>query len=374
MSTLYLHVPFCRSKCHYCSFSSSAGCGELYVPYGTAIKNELSSIDMGELPSLESIFIGGGTPTILPTDLLSGMVDHCRQLFHVTSAVEISVEANPGTVDEGSLRSLADVGVNRLSLGIQSFDDGDLKTLGRVHTAEEANAAVRAARRAGFTNLNLDLMYGLPRQTAVSWQETLDRALALGSEHLSVYQLTVEPETPFADLLHRGRLALPDEEEVFEMDVRTAQSCRAAGLTHYEISNYSRPGFECRHNVNYWENGEYYACGASAVSCVGGVREKRTSNIRQYIEQVTAGLPVIVERERLSAEASFRETVIMGLRLVRGVCRDSLRRRYGRDVQEYYGPILAKLLNLGLVELTDTHLRLSESGMPLANRIMAELV
>lgn len=374
MSALYIHVPFCRTKCRYCAFSSSAGCSELMAPYVAALKKELSSLAGASLPTLQSIFIGGGTPTMLPPELLGTILDHCRRLFTMSPAVEISVEANPGTVDEPSLRLLAAAGVNRLSLGIQSFADRELQLLGRSHSAAEAEKTVAAARTAGFANLNLDLMCGLPSQSCASWQETLDRALSLGPEHLSVYQLTVEEGTPLDELLHRGRLTLPEEEEIVEMDRQTARACRRAGLVHYEIANYARPGFFCRHNLNYWENGEYLACGASAVSCLGGVREKRTADIRDYIDRVAAGLPVVVERECLPAEASFRETVIMGLRLVRGVSRAGLRRRYGRDVEEYYGQTLARLRQLGLVELTASHLRLSEKGRPLANRVMAELV
>ncbi|EKD38500.1 MAG: hypothetical protein ACD_75C00713G0001, partial [uncultured bacterium] len=338
MSALYLHIPFCRSKCHYCSFTSSAGCSDLFVPYVAALKKELSSIATDNISPLQSIFIGGGTPTILASDLLTEILDSCHTLFPMAPVIEISVEANPGTVTEGSLRALAHAGVNRLSLGVQSFDDRDLNTLGRIHSADEACAAVRAARRAGFANLNLDLMCGLPDQSVSSWQQTLDRALALQPEHLSVYQLTVESVTSFADLLHSGRLSLPAEEDIIEMDRRTVQSCSDAGLVQYEISNYARSEFECRHNVNYWENGAYLAAGVSAVSCLDGVREKRTEGIRDYIGKMTAGLPVVVERECLSADASLRETVIMGLRMVRGVCRDSLRRRYNLDVAEYYGP------------------------------------
>jgi len=374
MSALYLHIPFCRSKCYYCSFSSSAGCSDLFVPYANALKKELSSIATNDLSPLQSIFVGGGTPTILPPDLLTGIVDFCRKLFPVAPDIEISVEANPGTVEKSSLQALVRAGVNRLSLGVQSFDNRDLKNLGRIHSAGEAGSAVRDARNAGFANINLDLMCGLPGQTVSSWQQTLDRALAIQPEHLSVYQLTVESETPFAESLRSGRLHLPAEEDIIEMDRRTMQSCRDAGLIQYEISNYARPGLECRHNVNYWENGEYLAAGVSAVSFLKGVREKRTADIRDYVGKMAAGLPVVVESESLTNEASFRETVIMGLRMVRGVCRDSLRRRYGRDVTEYYGAILEKLCNLGMLELTATHLRLTERGRSLANMVMAELV
>lgn len=375
MSALYLHIPFCRSKCHYCSFSSCAGGTELYVPYVRALKKELSNLAvLNPLPPLGSLFIGGGTPSILPCSLLAGIVDHCRELFVMMPGIEISVEANPGTVDERYLQELFRAGVNRLSLGVQSFNDLELKNLGRVHNVDEAIIAVQAARNAGFVNINLDLMCGLPGQTALSWRESLGRALSLQPEHLSVYQLSIEPETPFADLVASGKIELPEEDEILEIDLFTEQSCRAVGMHHYEISNYSLTGYECRHNVNYWLNEDYLACGASAVSFRGGVREKRTVDSCEYIRRLEAGLSVVEERECLSAEASFRETVIMGLRLIRGVSRETLRHRYGRDLVQYYGPTLEKLLALQLVELTETHLRLTESGRPLANQVMAELV
>lgn len=375
MSALYLHIPFCRSKCHYCSFTSSAGCSDLYVPYVAAMKQELSTIaGQGNLPPLTSIFIGGGTPTVLPVELLADLVDFCRGQFALAPDIEVTVEANPGTIDVHTLKVLADARANRLSLGVQSFAERDLKVLGRIHSADQARAALMAAREAGFTNVNLDLMCGLPGQSVAGWQQTLDCALALSPEHLSVYQLTVEVETPFAALLDHGLLLLPSEEESIEMDRRTVQSCRDAGLFQYEISNYARPGFACRHNINYWENGEYLAAGVAAVSYVAGVREKRTEDIHQYLEKVSAGLPVVVESEALSPAASFRETVIMGLRMIRGVDLDRLRRRYGREISEYYGQTLRRLCDLGLVELSDSYLRLSERGRSLANQVMAELV
>lgn len=375
MTALYLHIPFCRSKCHYCSFSSCAGESDLYALYVAALKQELSHV-AGLAPPLplESLFIGGGTPSILPCDLLTGILDHCRKLFAMTPGIEISVETNPGTVDEGYLQELFKAGVNRLSLGVQSFNDRELKNLGRVHNAEEPILAVQAARNAGFTNINLDLMCGLPGQTAFSWCESLGKALSLQPEHLSVYQLSIEAGTRFAGLFASGKIELPVEDDILEFDRLTTEGCRAAGMHHYEISNYSLTGYECRHNVNYWLNEEYLACGASAVSYRNGVREKRIAGGREYIRRLEAGLPVVEESECLSAEASFRETVIMGLRLVRGVCRETLRQRFGRDLVQYYGPALEKLLNLRLVELTDTHLRLTDRGRPLANQVMAELV
>lgn len=375
MTALYLHIPFCRSKCHYCSFSSCAGESELYAPYVAALNKELASVAKGKaIPPLESLFIGGGTPSILPCSLLTGILDHCRKLFVMTPGIEISVETNPGTVDEGYLQELFRAGVNRLSLGVQSFHDRELRNLGRIHNAKEAILAVQAARNAGFTNINLDLMCGLPGQTALSWRESLAQALSLQPEHLSVYQLSIEAGTRFAGLVDSGKIKLPEEEEILAIDRLTEQACRAAGMYHYEISNYCRAGYECLHNVNYWLNEEYLASGASAVSYRDGVREKRTAEPCEYIRRLEAGLPAVEESERLSAEAAFRETVIMGLRLLRGVCRETLRQRFGRDLVQYYGPVLEKLLHLRLVELTDTHLRLTDRGRPLANQVMAELV
>ncbi|KJS00076.1 MAG: hypothetical protein VR65_14300 [Desulfobulbaceae bacterium BRH_c16a] len=375
MTALYLHIPFCRTKCHYCSFSSRAGCSELYTPYIHALKKELTQVaGMGPHPPLQSLFIGGGTPSILPCSLLTGIVDHCREQFAMMPDIEISVETNPGTVDERYLQALYRAGVNRLSLGVQSFADPELKILGRSHTAEEAAGAFQAARNAGFTNVNLDLMCGLPGQTPLSWKKSLDLALSLQPEHLSVYQLSIEPGTQFADLLKNKKMELPEEEDILLMDRQTQRGCLAAGMQHYEISNYCLAGYECRHNVNYWLNEDYLACGVAAVSFRKGVREKRITDAREYIRRMDAGISVVEERECLSAEASFRETMIMGLRLIRGVCRETLVQRYGRDPVQYYGPVLDKLVHLGLVELTDTHLRLTGTGRPLANQVMAELV
>lgn len=375
-SALYLHIPFCHSKCHYCSFSSYPGLEELHARYVEALRTELRQIARatGVKEPLSTIFFGGGTPTVLPAEALVDLLVLCRDLFGCREAAEISFEANPGTIDRPKLEQLRQGGFNRLSLGVQSFAGAELAMLGRCHTADEAAQGFAAARAAGFANISLDLMYGLSGQTPQSWRHSLETALALSPEHLSLYQLTVEEGTPFADQLERGLLSLPDEEEVLAMDAVNEQLCAAAGLAIYEISNFSRPGCQCRHNVNYWLNNEYLAAGAGAVSYLDGVRERRVADPQKYCQLMETGGDVITEREQLDLESSFRETVIMGLRMMDGVEREYLRCRFGFDPQEYYGEVLESLIRQQLVELTPTHLRLAPGGRMLANTIMAELV
>ena len=378
MTALYLHIPFCRSKCHYCSFSSCANAEPLYEPYIAALMREMDNIAGQEGiaggEGLATLFIGGGTPTCLPSELLQRLIRRAIDLFGLAAGAEISVEANPGTVDSNSLESLLALGVNRLSLGVQSFADRELGTIGRIHSGDDAESAVQAALSAGFTNVNLDLMFGLPGQTPGSWQNSLQRALALSPQHLSLYQLTIEPNTPFHSLLHNHALRLPTEDDILAMDASTERLSRSAGLLQYETSNYAAQGYQCRHNINYWHNNDYFAAGASAVSCLLGVRERRVADPAAYIRRINHHESVVIEREKLPREDSFRETVIMGLRLVQGVSRAVLYERYGLDIAAYYGLILKKLLALGLVELTATHLRISKRGWPLANQIMADLV
>lgn len=375
-ASLYVHIPFCRSKCAYCSFSSFPGREALFGRYVAAVQLELSVLPQrqAESPPLQTVFFGGGTPTVLPSGDLVAILAQAVERFGRTADAEISVEANPGTVDEPALAKLRAGGFTRLSLGVQSFSAQELRALGRRHSPQQAIGAFQAARRAGFTNISLDLMYGLPGQTVAGWRETLRTALALGPEHLSMYQLTIEDSTPFAVQLRRGQLLLPDEEEIVAMDDLNMALCREAGLELYEISNFAREGFRCRHNINYWQNNSYLAVGAGAVSCRGGVRERRLADPEEYCRRIETASGVVVEVEELDRDASFRETVIMGLRMTEGVSRARLRARFGLDPEQYYGAILSRLVERQLVELTATHLRVTSSGRLFSNMILAELV
>lgn len=374
-AALYIHIPFCSSKCPYCSFVSFSGMTTTYGRYISALLHELAGISQrNDLPELQSVFVGGGTPTVLACDQLCSLLQRCQKLFRLRDGAEISVEANPGTLDPVYLRQLHQTGVNRISLGIQSFSDQELKILGRCHDRSVALEAISQAQKEGFANINLDLMYGLPGQSVGSWQKSLEIALAQRPQHLSCYQLTVEDGTVYAELRRAGRLQLPDEEAIEQMDSLTYSLCRGAGLRQYEISNFALPGSECRHNVNYWLNGDYYAAGAGAVSYLAGRRERRANNPLQYCRLMEEENAAVVAGECLDKEASFRESVVVGLRMVEGVSCQALSDRYGLELYSYYGDIIKKLLKASLVERSSTHLRLTARGRQVANAIMAELV
>lgn len=375
MNCLYLHIPFCLKKCYYCSFSSFVAPGTLHKEYVQALKKELQLLKQhSEIPPLSTLFIGGGTPTCLVSEDLTSIINYCEEQFGFENDAEISVEANPGTVDGFYFEKLLKAGVNRLSMGVQSFVDTELECIGRLHSKKQAINAYTSAQSAGFNNINIDLMSGIPGQSVMSWIESLEQALKLSPQHLSLYQLIVEEGTPFGQLEDSGELKLPSEDEILEMDTRTSLICNREGFSQYETSNFAQAGYQCRHNINYWENQDYYAAGAASVSFVSGVRKKRIVDVQEYINNILNGGSIIAEKECLDPEASFRETVIMGLRMKRGVDIDNLRSRYGLTPKEYYGSVLTSLLNTGLLELTTTHLKITEQGWPFSNRIMAELV
>ena len=375
MGSLYIHIPFCLSKCFYCSFSSSSGQSKIFNSYVSAVKKELTLLALNNRDfNIKTLFLGGGTPTVLSAPLLSSLINHCLEVFGVREEAEISIEANPGTVDLEYLECLRATGCNRISFGIQSFDSRELQAIGRLHDQQQAVEAVRLAQQAGFDNISLDLMYGLPGQSVESWQYSLQKAVTLNPSHLSLYQLTIEQGTLFYSLQDEDMLILPEEEEILQMDEVANTLCEANGLTRYEISNYARFSLRCLHNMNYWFNDEYLAAGVAAVSYVGGVREKRISDPKVYIEHINTGNSVVIEKESLLPEDSFRETVIMGLRLTDGVSRERLFNRYGLDIEKYYGKTLYKLVSVGLVELSTTHMKITAKGRPLSNLVMAELV
>jgi oxygen-independent coproporphyrinogen-3 oxidase len=348
---------------------------ELHQRYVNALLREAKELCLNHPGApLTTLFLGGGTPTIFSGEALAAIITGCAGLFGLEHDAEISIEANPRTIDAAKLLLLRASGVNRLSIGVQSFQDQELRLLGRPHSAEDAAHALRLAKDAGFTNISLDLMYGLPGQTPDSWRNTLERALSLEPSHLSLYELTIEQGTSYFQQQEQGLLQLPDDEAVADMDLITATLCREAGLTHYEISNYARPGFECRHNVNYWQNGPYLALGAGAVGCMDGCRQQKINDPLRYCEHIESGQSVIMEEECLEPAASFRETVVMGLRMLCGVSRENLQSRYGLDVAGYYEETLVRLINQRMLELTASHLRLTARGRMFANQVMAELV
>jgi len=373
---LYLHVPFCLHKCPYCSFYSLAGRLDLSKQYVAAIKKQLrrfATLKKTQAQPLTTIFFGGGTPSMLSPDVLRELLSDCLHHFPCADEMEISMEVNPATVDAHGLLTLRRSGFNRLSIGVQSFNDRELQRLGRPHSAADAVQTVQMAQQAGFTNISIDLMYGLPDQNTQSWQDSLDQALDLNIQHLSLYELTIEEKTPFATQFGRGDLKLPEEEVVLSMMEATRQRISSAGFVRYEISNYSRPGYECRHNINYWQNGDYIGLGPGAVSCLDGTRRTAITDVERFCE-LREKETEWQEEETLENEARFRETVIMGLRMTQGVSIQEIAERFDINPLSYYGKTLDQLMDAKLLVIDQGRLRLTDQGLLLANTVMAELV
>jgi putative oxygen-independent coproporphyrinogen III oxidase len=365
---LYIHIPFCRAKCAYCDFNSYAGLEDLFGAYTAALAREIEQVGPAWV---RTIFVGGGTPTVLPLPRLAQVLDASRRAFTVDPDLEISIEANPGTVDDRTLSGLRALGINRLSLGVQSLDDAELLLLGRIHTAAEAVEAFRAARQAGFENLNLDLIYGLPGQTMAAWQETLERALALEPDHLSLYALGVEEGTPLASAIAQGVLPDPDPDLAAEMYEWAEDNLAAAGCLHYEISNWARePGFECRHNLTYWRNEPSRGIGAGAHSWVGGRRWANVAHPAEYTARLLGGGCPVEAEEEIGPALEMGETMMMGLRLLdEGVPFERFRARFGEDLRQRFTGELMELADLGLIAIDDQRIRLSRRGRLVGNQV-----
>ena len=381
-SGLYLHIPFCRQKCAYCDFDSYAGVEALQVPYLRALRHEMSACaDAVGTPARSSparartLYVGGGTPTVLRAPDLAALIEEARRAFALPPGAEVTVEANPGTVDAPALRHLRRAGANRLSLGVQSLDDRLLRLLGRVHTAREAIAAVRDARAAGFENLSLDLMLGLPQQTLADWQESLLRARDLAPEHLSLYALTLEEGTPLARCVTEGAIPAPDDDLAAEMYEWAEEALAEAGYVHYEISNWARPGLSCQHNLIYWRNEPYLGLGAGAHSWWGQERRANVRHPAEYIRAISAHGTAVAEVEAIDRRIEMSETMIMGLRLLQeGVSFERFERRFGLGMEEVYGREIAGLAARGLLERTSQGVRLARRGRLLGNQVFVEFL
>lgn len=374
---IYIHIPFCLTKCPYCSFASRPCHGEPPEWYIATVIRQ--AVRLAGHPRIRkrrfgSLFIGGGTPTIYSGEVLAGLLSACRELFQFTDDVEVSVEANPNTVSAEKFSVLKKAGVNRISIGVQTFEDHLLRTIGRSHSRADALTALRAARAAGFANISLDLIYGLPGQLKSDLLASLAAAFALAPEHISLYELMVEEGTAFAERADRRELVLPNDDETFAMEGAAYDLLASHGYERYEIANFSRPGFSCRHNINYWQNGSYLGLGAGAVSYLDGYRIRNVVDPEAFRDSVWAGRQPIAEIERLDKEARFRETVIMGLRMLAGIDPANLERRFGISMTDYYGKTLEDLVSQGWLVLETGSLRLTAKGLPLANQVLSRLV
>lgn len=379
---IYGHIPFCHRKCAYCDFPSIAGREDLYRPYVEALLRQIVQERAAWSHwTFDSLYIGGGTPTVLPVELLVEILATCRAQLPMVPDAEITIEANPGTVTLFSLKALRQGGYTRLSLGVQSFSDAELALLGRIHDARAAREAFQAARKAGWENINIDLIFGIPYQTLEGWRYSLEQALSLGPEHLSLYALTLEPGTPLEEKIAQGALPAPDDDLAAEMYILAQELLSQAGYTQYEISNWARrtphdlpwgtPYLACRHNLHYWRNEPYFALGAGAHGYDGRTRYAHIADPEGFIARIMAGESTRILEERLSLDQTMDETMMLGLRLLQGVAWEDFQRRFGKDPRRIYAEALADLAEADLIEQDAQGVRLSRRGLLLGNRVFA---
>lgn len=369
---LFVFVPYCRSICTYCDFNVYARRDSEFDAYVEAVAREIQmTAQKPDTPrAATSLAFGGGTPSILSASQIGKLVRTVQTNFEFLSGAEWTLEANPGTVDLEKLRALRGMGFTRLSLGVQTFDDTRLKQFNRNHTVAQSYEAFEWARLAGFENMNLDLIYGLPDQTADGWSATLARALAFDSEHLSLYGLQVEERTVLKKQIDLGRLPKPDSDVAAEMYEHALVTLDAAGYSHYEISNFAKPGFESRHNKTYWLNQSYLGFGAGAHSSWQGDRYENLRSPRAYITRLESGQSPVAARESISREMQMSETIFLGLRLVEGVSWARFRERFGQDARQVYREPIRLLSSWRMLEVDDERMRLSEQGMLLSNQVL----
>lgn len=367
---LYIHIPFCRSKCIYCDFASWAGAGSRVDAYLDALRQELFSWRSALRDyEVSTLFIGGGTPSILTGEQIGSILEDVRSVLPIRADAEITMEANPGTVSTDQLRICRQAGVNRISFGAQSLNDDLLKQLGRIHTAQEVGEAVAMARAAGLDNVSLDLMYALPGQTLSLWLDTLSQAIALKPDHISAYSLIVEEGTELCRRLQRGEIHVPNDDEAIEMQRAATEVLSRAGYDRYEVSNYAQPGRECRHNIVYWQRGEYLGLGCAAHSLLGGERFENPRLLDRYLAGVRRE-----ERVKLSREDAMEEALMLSTRMIRGLDLTAYRDAFGVDFERAHAHAIAALSRHGLIEIRDGFLRLTGSGLEVQNAVVVELL
>lgn len=365
---LYLHIPFCKSKCRYCDFCSFPHMDEQTVHnYCLALEGEIAAYGREmRTYTVNTIYFGGGTPTYLSADRLSSLLASVARHFSIASDAEISTECNPATVDKDSISLLRHAGFNRLSIGAQSLHDNELRHLGRIHTAKDFVDTYKAARNAGFDNVSVDIMFGIPEQTTASFSQTLSHLTELAPEHISAYGLKIEEGTPFFDC--RESLPLPDEDEEREMYMRAVELLAERGYGRYEISNFAKPGRESRHNLRYWERKDYLGMGLAAYSCLGNERFSNVGDMARYLSGER-----VAEREIVSEHDALCEAVMLGMRLDRGVNFDTLAKKHGDDAYLYQKK-LAPYEKGGFVRKTKGGYAFTSEGMYVSNAILSDIL
>lgn len=371
---LYLHMPFCVRKCAYCDFLSFPSGAETQRMYAKRLMKDIDVMGKryGEIP-VETIFIGGGTPSVPDSALIVEIMEHVRHAFHVADGAEISMEANPGTVTREKLTDYRKAGINRLSFGLQSANDRELKLLGRIHTWAEFLESFTLARECGFANLNIDLMSALPGQTCESWKETLSRVTDLDPEHISAYSLIIEEGTPFGERYgsEEGRKLLPDEDSEREMYHETKRFLKDCGYERYEISNYAKPGRECRHNIGYWTGVPYLGLGLGASSYLDGCRFTVNPDMKQYLEEKPG---MFADIEKLTKKDMEEEFFYVGLRMTAGVSLSEFERRFGISAKEVYPGLMETFVKEKAAHFEGDRFVLTDYGLDVSNYIMAQFL
>ena len=370
--SLYLHFPFCKKKCVYCDFNSFSGLEELIPPYFRALKIELQKY-LPESRPINSIFFGGGTPSYLPAPLLAELLSFIEEHFQVRPDAEVSLEVNPGTIGSSELALLKSAGFNRLSIGLQAWQDNLLKNIGRIHSLNDFIKIYQAGRSAGFSNQGIDIIYGLPGQKVQEWAETLKEVVSLQPEHISAYGLQLEAGARLAKDVELGLIQLPSEDEVVEMMNLTMEYLPNNGYRHYEISNYAKPEFESVHNMRYWRGNDYLGFGAGAYSTVNGERWYNIKEPGDYIDALSKGDFPIKSREKLEPKTRAAEALMLGLRLRNGLNLNEFKAEYGIDLQKTAEPYLTSLLEQKLLSVNDSCLALTNAGIRLSNSVISSL-
>ncbi|MCR5704503.1 MAG: radical SAM family heme chaperone HemW [Eubacterium sp.] len=370
---LYIHIPFCIRKCNYCDFLSAPADEETKRNYVSALIREIQQSSCEEV-LVDTIFIGGGTPSILEAEQMEDILSSVRENFHICEDAEITIECNPGTVTEEKLLTYKKFGVNRISFGLQSTNNEELRCLGRIHSYEDFLESYELARKCGFDNINIDLMSALPGQTIESYEETVRKVLALNPEHISAYSLIVEEGTALKRQLDRdGYDCLPSEDDEREMYYRTEQLLKEAGYHRYEISNYAKEGLECRHNIGYWKRKEYMGFGLGAASLIGNCRYNNTSDFKCYVNAQDFE-SVRVNQEQLSLKDQMAEFMFLGLRMMEGIASEEFRTTFQTDLYAVYGDVIDKFIKQKLLVDNKERIYLSPKGIDVSNYVMAEFL
>lgn len=375
MYGIYIHIPFCVKKCRYCDFNSYKIDIEKKKRYIKALEKEIEIYSkMDNKRKIDTIFLGGGTPSILKPDEIESIFEKLNSSFDISEDAEITMECNPGTLDEEKLNAMKKSGVNRLSIGLQAVQNDILEYIGRIHTFEEFEKTYNLVRKCGFDNVNIDLMYNLPNQREKEWMETLEKVVSLNPEHISAYSLILEEGTELCDMYERGEFTLSGDDTDIKMYRYTIDYLKKNGYMQYEISNYAKPGKECRHNIIYWKCDNYIGLGAGASGYIGNRRYSNIPEVDEYNETVEAGKLPVLSEEVLTDEEKFEELVFMGLRMNEGVLYEDFEKISGIDIRKYRKEIIERLKKDNFIECDENRIKLTQSGREISNKVFLDII